>query len=91
MLSLQICVFIQFVSKASFTFDYPRVKLQWRNVGCIGERGLFNTSIWISINASNVTGVCYAHRQMIAYNSSLPVLDSYLQNCSNISNITFGF
>ena len=92
MRSLWICVFIQFVSKASFTFGNPQVSLRWMNESCIGgERGLLSTGIWISVNASDVTGVCSTQRPMVAYNSSLPALDYYLANCSNISNITFEF
>ena len=92
MRSLWLCVFIEFVSKASFTFGNPQVNLRWMNESCVGgERGLLSTGIWISCNASNVTGVCSTQRQMVAYNSLLPALDSYLENCFTISNVTFEF
>ena len=90
MRSLWLLVFIQFVSKFSLTFEYPLVNLTWMNESCIGgERGLLSIDVWISFNASNVTHVCSTQRLRLAYNSSLPALESYLENCSTISNITF--
>ena len=92
MRSLWICVFILFISKTSPSIN-PEVNLLWTNESCIGgERGLLSTGIWITFNASNVMGVvCSTRCLRIAYNSSLPALDSYLGNCSTISNITFYF
>ena len=92
MLSLWICVFILFVRKTSLVIN-PDVNLMWTNESCIGgERGLLSTGVCITFNASNEEGVvCSTHRQMIAYNTSLPALDSYLENCSSILNITFDF
>ena len=86
-------MFILFVSsKTSFCIN-PQVILQWTNENCIGgERGLLSTGLWFSLKANNVMGiVCSSNRQMIAYNSSLPALDSYFANCSTISNVTFEF
>ena len=93
MRSLWICVLILFVSKISLSTN-PVVILQWTNESCIGgERGLLSTSLWIRIEASTKVDVCSRHSQVIEYNSSLyiPDLNSYLENCSSISNITFEF
>ena len=52
-----------------------------------------STGLRISFKASSEMDVCFTHRQKIEYNSSLyiPDLNSSLENCSSISNITFEF
>ena len=94
MRTLWVFVSILFVSsKTSFCINPPQVILQWTNESCIGgERGLLSTGLWFSLKANNEMGiVCSSNLQMIAYNSSLPALDSYFENCSTISNVIFEF
>jgi len=90
--SLLNLVSILFVTKTS-TAIYPQLELQWMNESCIGgERGLLSTGLWLSLSASYGTTVCSSDRLWIEYNSSLPVLDTYWNNCSQGGfNVTFVF
>ena len=67
----------------------PDLNLRWTNEACVGgQLGLLSTGLWLSFNASDRTGLCFANRVWIEYNSSPP----YIQhNCSSLVNMTIEF
>jgi len=93
MRSLWMCVCILYgVSISSAT--NPGLSLDWRNTNCIGgDNGLLSTGLWLSLNASDGTGLCYSNRSWIEYDSfsSLSRLHESFLNCNRTSNVTFEF
>ena len=91
-----ICMSTLFVIKTSLAASVPPVLFVWTNESCIGgERGLLSTSLWLTFNASDQTGVNRCNNSLwIEYNSSLPLETPCEQSngtSDEISNVTFAF